>query len=196
MGVDPRCREAAGGDRVLQERVLKDSDGGLRNTFVYLQGTFPRTAVPEAPVTVDQRGCVYAPRVVGVRVGQSLQIRNSDPVAHNVHSSSRVRANEFNVNQPRAGLVHTYKFSREDVMVHLGCDVHNWMNAYVGVLDHPYFDVSSNSGAFLIRDIPSGTYVIQSWHERYGILKKNVTVSAGETRTVEFLYTGNESAPD
>jgi hypothetical protein len=88
MGMDPKCSQINAGKRVIQENVAASPDRSLANVFVSLQGAFPQMAVPTQPVTIDQRGCVYGPRVVGVRVGQSLQIRNDDDLMHNVHSLS------------------------------------------------------------------------------------------------------------
>jgi hypothetical protein len=73
-------------------------------------------------------------------------------------------------------------------MLKLGCDVHRWMTAYVGVLTHPYFAVSSRGGTFEIGQVPVGTYTIRAWHERYGELVKRVSVKAGATTTIDFGY--------
>src|SRR5262245_36247341 len=101
MGVDPLCSKLNAGQRVLQQEVVTSTDGGLANVFINLQGNFPSAPVPAEPVVVDQRGCVYMPRVIGARAGQRLQIRNSDALLHNVHSLSGL--NSFNVGQAGAG---------------------------------------------------------------------------------------------
>src|SRR5262245_45643352 len=86
MNVDPKCAQLNRGKQVVQEVVKASIEGNLANVFVRLEGTFPKTPPPPTPVTIDQRGCVYTPRVVGVQVGQMLQIKNSDDLLHNVHS--------------------------------------------------------------------------------------------------------------
>src|SRR2546422_9396963 len=78
MGMDPMCSKMNAGKRVIQEYVVATIDGSLANVFVRLQGNFPQTPVPAQPATIDQRGCVYVPRVVGARVGQTIQVKNSD----------------------------------------------------------------------------------------------------------------------
>jgi len=83
----------------------------------------------------------------------------------------------------------------EEVMLHIACDVHRWMTAFVGVVDHPYFTVSSGAGIFTIDAIPPGRHTIRAWHERYGTLTQSVDVTAGNTAVVEFIYTGSEK-PD
>jgi plastocyanin len=187
MGVDPKCADLNSGRRVIQESALVTADGRIANVFVRLEGTFPRTAIPTQPVVIDQRACVYRPRVVGVRVGQALQIRNEDDLLHNVHSSSAV-GNSFNVGQPKAGIVYSFTPKAEEIMLPLGCDVHRWMTAYVGVVAHPYFAVSGNDGTFEIGKAPAGTHTIKTWHERFGEQTKKVTVRPGETTTIDFSY--------
>ena len=191
MGADPLCSRANAGKRLTQEVVLRSADGGLANAFVDLQGTFPATPVPAAPVAIDQRGCIFVPRVIGARVGQTLQVTNSDPTAHNVHSLS-TRGNAFNVSQPLAGMKSTFPLKNDDVVMRIKCDIHSWMVSYVGVVAHSYFGVSGADGAFRITGVPAGRHAIRVWHERYGRLMKNVEVKAGGTVTVDFAYTGNE----
>jgi hypothetical protein len=194
MGVDPKCSQMNVGKRVLQEAVVVSQDRGLSNAFVRLQGTFPATPVPNTPVTISQRGCVYGPRVVGVRVGQTLQIRNDDPLLHNVHSVT-ARNSSFNVGQATAGVVYNYRPRAEETMLKLGCDVHRWMVAFIGVVNHPYFAVSARDGAFEIQRAPAGSHTIQVWHERYGMLTQTVRVKGGSTTIVDFTYSGTEKPP-
>ena len=188
MGVDPKCSALNAGHRVIQESAMVTADGSVANVFVRLDGTFPKTAVPTEPVVIEQRACVYRPRVIGMRVGQTLQIRNDDDLLHNVHSSSAV-GNSFNVGQPKAGIVFSFTPRAEEMMLPLGCDVHRWMTAYVGIVSHPYFSVSGPDGTFSIAKVPAGTYTIKTWHERFGELTKKVTVKPGATTTIDFAYT-------
>jgi plastocyanin len=188
MGVDPKCSALNAGHRVIQESAMVTADGSVANVFVRLDGTFPKTAVPTEPVVIEQRACVYRPRVIGMRVGQSLQIRNDDDLLHNVHSSSAA-GNSFNVGQPKAGIVFSFTPRAEEMMLPLGCDVHRWMTAYVGIVSHPYFSVSGPDGTFSIAKVPAGIYTIKTWHERFGELTKKVTVKPGATTTIDFAYT-------
>jgi hypothetical protein len=191
MGMDPMCAKLNTGKRTVQETVVASADGSLANVFVKLQGSFPSSPVPAEPVLVDQRACIYTPRVFGARVGQILRVRNSDELHHNVHSLS-ARGNGFNVSQPKAGMVQEFRLKDEETMLRVTCDVHRWMTAFVGVVSHPYFGTSGGDGTFAIGNVPAGTYTIQTWHERYGALSQTVRVSAGTTSTVEFAYTGSE----
>ena len=92
-------------------------------------------------MVLDQKGCQYRPHVFGVQVGQPVEILNSDGTLHNIHALPKTNQ-EFNVGQPIQGLRHTHTFSTKEVMVPFKCDVHKWMNAYVGVLDHPFHAVT------------------------------------------------------
>ena len=188
MGKDPKCAVMNKGKTVVQETVKAAVDGSLANVFVRLEGTFPSTPVPKTPVVIDQQSCVYVPRVAGVRVGQILEVRNGDNLLHNVHSITNLD-NRFNVSQARAGAVDSFKMKSEEIMLRVGCDVHSWMTAYVGVVTNPHFAVSDASGAFEIKNVPPGTYTIDAWHERFGPMKKTVKVAAGGVVTVDFGYT-------
>jgi plastocyanin len=191
MGMDPKCAQANAGKRVVQEAVAAALDGSLANVFVHLQGTFPATPVPAEPVVIDQRACVYVPRMVGARVGQTLQVKNSDDLLHNVHGLS-AKNNSFNISEPKAGMVQNFKLKDEEVMLRIKCDVHSWMTTYVGIVTNPYFAVTGEGGTFQIPNVPAGTYTILTWHERYGPQMQSVRVRAGATTTVDFVYTGDE----
>jgi hypothetical protein len=90
MRADPMCDSVNGGRRVTQETVVAGPDGSLANVLVQLQGEFSNEAVPPAPVGVDQIGCVYVPRVVGLQLGQSLQVHNSDPGLHSRSTTTQI----------------------------------------------------------------------------------------------------------
>jgi plastocyanin len=175
----------------VQQLVVTSADGGLANVLVDLQGSFPASQAPGDPVVINQTGCVYSPRVVGARVGQTLRVVNNDALLHEVHSVS-VKGNTFDTTQPKSGMVFNYQLKSEEAMLKLGCRVHSWMTAYVGVLTHPYFAVSGDGGSFTIANVPAGKYTIRTWHERFGRLMKTVDVTAGGTATVTFEYTGTE----
>lgn len=187
MGMDPKCADLSRGRQVVQEQALVNPKGDVANVFVYLEGDFPATPVPATPVVIDQRTCVYAPRVVGMRVGQRLQIRNSDDLLHNVHSSSAT-SNSFNVAQAQAGASFEFTPRAPEVMVKVGCDVHRWMTAFVGVLSHPYFAVTDTNGQFTIARVPSGSYTIRMWHERFGERTHTIVVKAGASTAVDAVY--------
>ena len=190
LRADPMCVKAHGDNPAVQETVVAGPDGSLANVFVQLRGSFPETPAPATPVAIDQRGCIYSPRMVGIQIGQPLQIRNSDPGLHNVHGVSAGR-DGFNVGQPMAGIVNEFRFKDEGIL-RLQCDVHTWMIAFVGVVSHPYFAVTDTTGTFELRNVPAGTYTIQAWHELFDMVASGVRVEAGGLADVDFTYSGEQ----
>ena len=169
------------------EEVVVNGNGTLANVFVYVKEGLESLQFPTpGAVLLDQNGCVYLPHVLGVMAGQDITIKNSDGLLHNINASPAEQRG-FNTSQPVA-METTRAFGTAEVMVPLRCDVHGWMNAYVGVLDHPYHSVSNGSGAFSLSTLPPGDYVIEAWHERYGTQTQNVTVTTGQTAEVTFTF--------
>ena len=184
MNADPACVAATKGKNPTQETIVSEG-GGLGNVFVYVQsglnGTFP---APSTPFVFDQQGCQYRPHVFGIQVGQPIEVLNSDATLHNIHATPKTNA-EFNTAQPIKGMktTHTFKEKEADVVVPFKCDVHGWMNAYAGVLDHPYFAVSKPDGSFSIPNLPPGSYTLAAWHEKLGTQTLPVTVAAKESKS-------------
>lgn len=189
MSIDPVCvREA--GPNAESESVLIDPSGGLRNVFVYVKDALDAAYTFETPMTpaaMDQRKCQFSPRVIGVRVGQVLEVNNGDPTLHNVHAKSSANQ-EFNIGQPIQGMRFTRTFTVPEVMVPFTSDVHRWMAAFVGVLPHPFFAVTSADGSFTITGLPPGTYTIEAWHEKFGRATQNVAVGPRQTARVSFEF--------
>jgi plastocyanin len=188
LEADPVCSGLHKGAPVDAGAVLA-KDGQLANAFVYVKSglegkSFP---VPAEPKLLDQQGCIYVPRILGVQVGQTLRIKNSDPTLHNVSALPKVNG-EFNESQPIPGMEFEKKFDKPEVMVHFKCNVHPWMSAYVGVLPHPYFAVTGENGAFDLSKLPPGTYTLEAWHEALGTQTQQVTVAPNQTAEVTFEF--------
>jgi hypothetical protein len=120
-------------------------------------------------------------------VGQPLEIVNDDPTLHNIHAVPKANT-EFNTGQPIQGMKTTHTFTAKEVMMPFKCDVHGWMNAYLGILDHPYFAVSGTDGKFELKNVPPGTYTIEAWHEKAGTQTQSVTVGAKESKDINFTF--------
>jgi plastocyanin len=188
MGADPVCmRENPG--TLFQESYIVGENGALANVFVYLKEGLEGYAFdpPSTPVVLDQTGCVYRPHVFGVQVGQKLEINNLDPTLHNIHAVSKANQ-EFNTGQPLQGMKYTHTFKTREIMVPFKCDVHGWMNAYAGVLEHPCFGVTGADGTFTLNTLPPGTYTVEAWHEKLGAQTQTVTVTGKETPTIAFTF--------
>jgi len=195
MNADPVCVKANATPQAQETWEVKD--GKLGNVFVYIKdglGNFSYDA-PAGVVTIDQQGCRYHPHVFGIRVGQELTIVNSDPTLHNIHALPKSNS-EFNTGQPIQGMKTMHVFKEKEVMVPFKCDVHGWMNAYIGVLDHPYFQVTGADGKFSLKNVPPGTYTIEAWHEKGGTQTAMVTIGAKETKPANFTFKAPATATD
>lgn len=171
--------------------IVVVNDGKLANVYVRIVSGLPEGPYPmlSEPAVIDQDGCLYHPRVLGAMVGQPIEIRNSDPMLHNIKAIPTENRG-FNISQPREGMTTTRRFRVPEIMIPLECNVHGWMNAYVGITDHPYFATSGEDGTFAIGGLPAGTYQLEAWHETLGTLTAEVTISDGAAETVDFSFSG------
>lgn len=186
---NPECAVLHPGGMVASEELVV-KEGVLQNVFVYVkQGLEDYSFTPPASAhVVENKGCVYVPHVSGVMAGQEIQFLNQDPTLHNIHSYPK-NSKAFNLGLPLVGMKQTKKFDSPEVMVPLKCDVHPWMQGYVGVLAHPYFQVSSADGTFELKNLPPGEYVVEAWHEKLGTRSQAVKLISQGTQEVEFKFT-------
>jgi plastocyanin len=187
MSGDPIC-EQAHKDGATSESYVGEN-GGLGNVFVYVKDGLGQYYfdVPREPVKLDQVGCMYKPHVFGVRVGQNVEFVNSDSTGHNVHALPAANK-EFNFSQPIRTQKDRRSFASPEVMVRIKCDMHSWMAAYAGVVDHPYFAVTEPAGAFELKQLPPGTYTIEAWHEKLGAQTRQVTLTEKGSAEVTFTF--------
>jgi len=189
MNADPVCLKEAKGPQ-SQETYMVGADGkSLGNVFVYVKDGLGNYVfdTPTEPAKIDQKECRYHPHVFGIRVGQPLEIVNSDPTLHNIHATPKGNT-EFNNGQPIQGMKTTHTFTKAEVMVPFKCDVHGWMNAYVGVMENPYFAVTDADGKFDLKTLPPGTYTIEAWHEKLGPMTQSVTIGEKESKDLNFTF--------
>ncbi len=164
----------------------------LCNVVVYVKGPVKGTfEVPSKPVVIDQVGCQYIPHVVGAMVGQTVEFHNSDSTAHNLKFTSE-KNGQFNEGQPVKGMVKDVKFDSPESHMHLACNVHAWMNAYIFTFDHPFFAVSDENGEYEIKGLPAGKYTLSVWHEfdKFTPVQEEISfeVTDGGTAEVDFTY--------
>ena len=178
--------QAAVGDRLhVHSKSVGDPDRvaeivevrGERGAPPYLV-RFPDGHEVDAMCAIDALG-------IAPMFGQPIEISNSDETMHNVHALGKANRG-FNFPQPIKGMKSRQTFPTPEVMVTVKCDVHPWMNAYIGVVNHPYFAVSANGGTFDLKNVPAGTYTIEAWHEKLGTQTQSVTLGAKETKPVSF----------
>ena len=174
---------------VFSEDAIVNKNGSLRNTLVWVKSGLPdkKWIVPGA-AQLSQDGCVYQPHVLAVMAGQTIEVSNTDPLNHNVHAVALTNA-AFNVAQPPRAEKLLERFEHQELMIPITCGVHGWMRAYVSVIAHPFFAVTGEDGAFELKGVPAGTYVLEAVHEKYGHLERQITVTAQGQAQVDFSYT-------
>jgi plastocyanin len=190
MNADPVC--VANSDiKPRKEWLVLDENNGVKNVLVFIKesksGSFADNYdSPKEAAVIDQNGCVYVPHVLGVMVGQQLDILNSDGTLHNIHALPKVNK-EFNKAMPRSKKQMSVTFDKVEAPFKIKCDVHPWMGAFIGVFEHPYFAVTDDSGSYTISGLAPGKYVVEAWHEKLGSKTADLTVDdSGATQNFTF----------
>jgi len=188
---DPICAKKEMND----ETILIGKDGkALENVMVRVtKGASAAAAkAPAEDVLVDQKDCMYRPRVQGAVEGQKIKVRNDDGTLHNVHTYEGTKT-LFNQAQPPGSAPIEKPIPKTAEVVKLKCDVHPWMIGYVVVNKNPYFAVTKDDGKFEIKDVPAGTYTVEAWHEKLGTKTQEVTVTEGKASPAKFDFSDKKS---
>jgi len=186
------AREAAIPDREL---VVDPKTKGVAYGFAYLvkpKGSNPgavKGLLAKSPkAELDQKNCEFLPYVQAIHQDQTLVIKSSDPVNHNVRYAAFANSPFNQIMAPKGEIEMKLVAERRPIVV--ACDIHSWMKAYIMVFDHPFFAVTGADGAFEIKGVPAGEQNLVLWQERVGYVgftdpaKKAqgmaVTIRAGE----------------
>jgi len=190
MSSDPACVEAHHG-KAFEVPIAVNPNRTLADVFVYVKSGLEgkKFPVPATPVTIDQKGCWFHPHVIGIQTGQVLSVTNSDPVTHNIHPLAQINR-EWNHSQGAGDTPLARKFVKPEVMIRVKCNIHSWMHAYIGVLDHPYFAVTGADGSFEIPNLPPGDYVLEAWQETLGTQEQKITVTPAGKIQADFHFKG------
>jgi len=189
MDADPACAKKHTAP-VPSEMLVLGNGNTMGNIMVYVSKGIPAGKTypaPKTPVVLDQKGCQYVPHVMGIMVGQAYRILNSDGVLHNLHALPKVNSG-FNKPMPATVKETSATFEKPEPVFPIKCDVHPWMQAYIGVYTHPFFSVTGTDGKYTISGLDPGTYEITVWHERLGTQTATVTVGASDTKTQNFKF--------
>ena len=188
LSAEPVCRDMHDGP-VYADVIATNDNNTLANVYVYVKSGLEGKAFAPAKekVMIDQKGCVYVPRVAGIMVGQTLTVSNSDQTSHNVHPLPRTNV-EWNKSHAAGAGPIEQTFKKPELMIPVKCNLHPWMRAYVNVSDHPFFAVTGDDGSFEISGLPPGNYTLEAVQERLGNQEIQVTVGDSESKTVEMTF--------
>jgi hypothetical protein len=173
----------------VYDEVVLAKDGRLQNVFVYVKEGLEGYVFdwPKTPVTMTNQKCLYSPRVIGAQVNQPIRFQNDDPTLHNIHAFLAT-GKEFNFSLFNKGASSDRKIRTPEVMARVKCDIHPWMIGYIGVVPHPYFAVTGESGGFELKGLPPGDLTLEAWHEKYGTQTRKAKLDPKGTLEVEFSF--------
>jgi len=178
MDADPICAAQHPGP-VMSDDTLVSADGALQNVLIYVKAGLPAASTapaPATPVKVDQKGCIYTPRMVVAMVGQPVEFANSDDTNHHIQAMAEVNK-EWTVSQNKGTAAQSVTFDKPEVGILTICHLHPWMRMFVSVLSNPYYAVTGADGKFTIKGLPPGYYTLEAWHEKLGT--QSIKVQAG-----------------
>jgi len=183
---DGKCTKKIGSEDVIVDKG--NNPPTLRNVLVSIKEGLgdKKYPAPSTPAVLNQSGCQYEPHILAVVEGQEVEIRNSDDTNHNIHFLPKINE-EVNRTQPKKDMVDKVTLKSEAAFK-VKCDVHPWMGMYVAVFPHPFFAVTDKTGAYEIKGLPPGNYVVEAWHEKLGSMTQTIEVATGETKTGDFTF--------
>jgi hypothetical protein len=186
---DPKCA-ALHKDPLLTDDVIAGPAGHLQWAFVYVKEGLgdQKFTAPKTPVILEQKGCRFEPHVFGLMVGQDLKIKNGDDLMHIIHVVPKANR-EWGFSQAKVGEERIKVFDNKELMIRVFCDVHQWMQAWMGVLEHPFHGVTGPDGKFTIKGLPAGRYTLEVWHEKYAPVTQEIELKAKESKTANFELT-------
>ena len=190
LSKEPACVKLHSSDPLMPENIVRGSGNTLKNVVVYVSSNLPNApSTPAPPVSFDQRDCHYTTHVLPVRVGQEIDISNSDPFAHNIHPLAKINR-EWNKMQLPNTPKFSYSYQKEEV-IPIKCNIHPWMQGYFVVVQNAYFAISDENGRFSLQNLPSGHYVLTAWHETLGTQIREITIPGDETKSLDFVFKAN-----
>ena len=136
------------------------------NAVIYLEKIEGKTfEAPKEHALIDQKNLSFVPHVLPIVAGTSVDFLNSDDVLHNVFTPDKC-SEKFNLGTWPKGEKRFYTFKNVGCIPVLLCNVHPEMEAFVVVLQNPYFAVSKMDGTYTIKNVPAGKYTLIVWHEK------------------------------
>jgi len=188
LSKEPVCAKIHAAEPLYPEALLVGPGNSLRNVVIYVSaGAPPSGPAPASPILFDQVDCHYATHVAVLRVGQEVQISNSDPLSHNIHPLAKVNR-EWNKIQPPGTPAFSYAYESPE-FIPVKCNIHSWMSGYFAVLNTSFFAITGEDGHFTLPELPPGHYTLTAWHEMLGTQTREITIGpGGEAQTVNFTF--------
>jgi plastocyanin len=188
MSAEAACVQA-NPSAVVPPIIVTGEHGALANAVVYVKSGLSsyHFDIRSSPVVLNQKGCMYQPRVLAAMVNQPIEIHNEDPTIHNVHPMPRVNR-AWNQSEPVGDPAIQTTFKKPELAIPIACNIHPWMRAFLFVFAHPYFDITPATGEFALKNLPPGTYTIEAWQEKFGAQDQTVTLGARESKSIDFVF--------
>lgn len=120
-------------------------------------------ATAEATAEITQQNEEFTPYVLPVRTGTRVKFPNRDTVQHHVYSVAVPK--RFDIPLHGGDTTGQVIFDQPGVVA-IGCNIHDWMLAYVVVVDTPWFALTATDGLAIFTDLPPGRYSLEIWHPR------------------------------
>jgi len=166
------------GPILKEDLVVNSKNKGVKWALVYLisdtgfKGDVPvhpkLKAIKAKVVDLDQPCCKFEPHLLAMRQGQTLVVKNSAEIAHNVNILGGARGPNVNQIVPSKGKFELKDIVARPIPIQVKCDIHPWMGGKIAVLKNPYFAVTDDDGKFEIKDAPAGDFRLVVWHEKQG----------------------------
>jgi hypothetical protein len=185
MSKEPSCQKMYS-TPPLVETVVTGSGNSLENVVVYISAGAPDDAAPATAAVFTQKGCRYIPHILAFEVNQELKIVNEDQTSHNIHPLPKLNR-EWNKSQPPCTPAISEKYDKAE-FIPVKCNVHPWMHGNFAVLKNSHYAITGDGGVFTLANLPPGKYTVTAWHESYGDQSQEVTISGGETKSINFIF--------
>jgi plastocyanin len=156
-----------------------------KDVVVYIETMEGEFEPPEKHAVMDQKNLTFLPHILPVIEGTTVDYRNSDEVLHNVFCPDKC-ADKFNLGTWAKGEVRSYTFNNLGCISVMLCNVHPEMEAWIVVLQNPYYNKTDDDGGFIIENVPSGKYTLIAWHEKFKGAPQQVMVPEKGEVTINF----------
>jgi plastocyanin len=166
------------GAATLEALVAGPGGKALADAAVVLEPLVPSRSTGHATASIEQRGTEFIPYVTVAQAGTAIEFPNNDTTKHHVYSFSPAKRFEIKLYAGKPG--QPVVFDKAGQVV-IGCNIHDWMEAYVLVVDSPYFGKTAADGKAVVANLPAGRYRLQLWHPQQKAAQPPIDVEVGNS---------------